>query len=203
MAAFKALTMHTLFRRRAATASTSLSGRALRTCRRSRYPGHAAGGRMAALVALGLASLAAGVLVYLTDRAASQTLLVPAVAALSGWQLFGLFGGWLPSFVHPLSFSLFSAVLLAPRARWAYGACGCWFIVNAAFEIGQHPQVRGPLVAVLRRGFGQGPVARAFENYFLRGTFDVGDLLAAALGAALAAGLLHRFRLQPENHHAP
>jgi hypothetical protein len=158
--------------------------------------------RTPVLLSIGCASLAAGVLLYLTDRATSHALLIPAVASLSGWHLFGPIGQWLPSLVHALSFSLFSAALLTPQPRWEYSACAFWFGVNATFEIGQHPQVRGPLVDALRGGLGQGPVASAFQNYFLRGTFDAGDLVAAGLGAALAAGILRRLRIHQERLHA-
>ena len=148
-------------------------------------------------------ALGVGALVYWTDRDPNKASLIPAVAMLAGLHLFGTLGGWLPSFVHPLAFSLFSAALMATRARSEYGACAFWFALNAAFEIGQHPQVRRPLADALRHGFGEGPVARAFENYFQRGTFDLGDLVAAALGAALAAAVLHSLRVHQENRHAP
>lgn len=164
-------------------------------------PESAAWSRTAALLAIGCLSLAAGVLVYLTDREASHAPLIPAVAALSGWHLFGAIGLWLPSFVHPLSFSLFSAALLAHRRRWEYGACAFWFAVNAGFEIGQHPQISVPLAEGLRHVLGQGPVARALQSYFLRGTFDIGDLVAIAFGAAVAAWTLRRLRVLQENRH--
>ena len=147
-------------------------------------------------------ALAVGALVYWTDRDPVNAPLIPAFATLAGMHLFGALGGWLPSFVHPLAFSLFSAALLEPRARPEYGACAFWFAVNAAFEIGQHPQVRGPLAHALRHGFGDGWLTRALENYFLRGTFDPGDLVAAALGAALAAGILRSLRVYRGNQHA-
>lgn len=159
--------------------------------------------RAAALVALGGLSLLMGALVYLTDRPTPLSLPLPAVAPASIPHLFGVLGLWLPSLAHVLAFSLFSAALLAPRAGWQYGACAFWLALNAAFEVGQHPQVRGPLAESLRHSLGQGPVARALENYFLRGTFDVGDLAAAALGAAMAAAILYGLRIQPENPHAP
>ena len=159
-------------------------------------------GRTAALLAIGCLALTAGVLVYLTDRQASHAPLMPAVTALSGRHLFGALGGWLPSFVHPLSFSLFSAALLAPGRRREYGACAFWFAVNAAFEIGQHPQVNRPLADALQDVLGQGSFARALQSYFLRGTFDPGDLIAAAFGSAVAAWLLRRLRATQGNCHA-
>jgi len=158
--------------------------------------------RPAVLWLVGSGALALGVLVYLTDRSSSHSLMLPHIGFQTPHRWFGAVGGWLPSFVHALAFSLFSAALLAPASRWEIGACGFWFAVSAAFEIGQHPRVRGPLVDAMRHGLGQGPVARAFENYFLSGTFDVGDLVAAALGAALAVSILHCVRAQRENHRA-
>jgi len=133
----------------------------------------------------GSIALALGFWVYLVDRPASN----------AG---FGAVGGWLPSFAHALAFSLFTAALLPATLRWEIGACSFWFAVNAAFEVGQHPQLRGPLADALRDGFGDGRVARAVANYFLRGTFDLADLVAAALGAAAAALLLHALRAPKE-----
>ena len=73
-----------------------------------------------------------------------------------------------------LAFSLSSAALLTPQRRWELGACAAWFAVNAAFEIGQHAQVRGPLADVLYQGLGGSAVTRALANHFLCGTFDAG-----------------------------
>jgi hypothetical protein len=152
---------------------------------------------------IGLSALALGLLVYLSDRPAAHALLLPNLGFLAGHRWFGEAGGWLPSGVHPFAFSLFSAALRDPRASGVFGICGFWFAVNAAFEIGQHTQVRGPLAAALGHVFGQGPAVGALQNYFLRGTFDVGDLAAAALGAALAAVVLRMLAMPPEAHHAP
>jgi hypothetical protein len=163
----------------------------------------AALGRQAALWSMGGVALALGMLVYLADRPAGHAQWMPQLGFLAGHHGFGRVGQWLPSFVHAWAFSLFSAALLAPRQRWALGACGFWFAVNAAFEIGQHPRVREPLAAALQDGFGHGLVARAFQNYLLRGTFDVGDIVAAACGAVLAAGLLYGLRIRKGRHHAP
>jgi len=157
---------------------------------------------LASVLCGGLA-LGVGVMVYWTDRHHGSASLIPGAAVMTRQHFFGTLGGWLPSFVHPLAFSLFSAALLVPRPRWQYGACAFWFAVNVAFEIGQHPQIRGVLADALRHGLGQGHVARALENYFLRGTFDVGDLVAAALGAALAARILYWHRVHQEYHLAP
>lgn len=143
----------------------------------------------ATLWLVGGAALALGLLVYWTERPAPHWL--------------GSLGGWLPSFVHTLAFSLFTAALLAPRRGSELGACAFWFAVNLLFEAGQHPQVREPLAETLRRALGTGPAARPLENYFLRGTFDAGDVAAAALCAVAAALLLSRLRQARQYHHAP
>jgi hypothetical protein len=149
----------------------------------------------------GALALALGALFYVTDRAPGSASLIPPMPSLAGQRFFGPVGNWLPSFIHPLAFSLFSASLLAPCRRWELGACAAWFAVNVAFEIGQHTQVRGPLADALWQGLGDSALTRAMVNYFLRGTFDAGDLVAAALGAALAAGLLQGLHVHEEHRH--
>ena len=146
-------------------------------------------GRPAYLAALGSIAIAVGLLVYLADRDPSKAALIPTVALLAGSNLFGLLGGWLPSFVHTFAFSLFTAAALPERAAPRYGACVAWFAVNLAFEIGQHPQISGRLAEALHGGLGVLPFSRSLANYFLHGTFDPGDIVAALLGA-LTAGLV-------------
>jgi hypothetical protein len=158
-------------------------------------------GRAAALVAIGCLSLAAGILVYLTDRAASHALLIPAVAALAGQHRFGAVGLWLPSFAHPLAFSVFSAVALPPRSAPPYGICAAWCAIDIAFEIGQHPMLARPLAALLINHADVIPAARSLANYFVRGTFDVSDMLATVLGALAAAAVLFLLRSPQEQIH--
>jgi len=146
------------------------------------------------LVALGCAALALGWLVYLTDREASHALLVPTVAALAGGHWFGALGGSLPSFAHALAFSLLTAAALPPRSAWRYGACAAWFAVNVAFEVGQHAHVSARLADVLPASF--------VTNYFVGGTFDGGDIVAALLGALAAAIVLRSMPAISENQHA-
>ena len=91
------------------------------------------------LAALGCLALAAGTLVYLTDRDPSRAALIPAIPALAGLGLFGGPGAWLPSFVHPFAFSLFTAAIQPARRSPAYWACALWWAINVAFEIAQAP----------------------------------------------------------------
>ena len=148
-------------------------------------------GRSAALVVLGSIVFAIGLLVYLTDRDPSKAALIPTVAWLSGSNVFGLVGGWLPSFAHTFAFSLFTAAALPERAAPRYGACIAWFAINLAFEIGQLPVVSARLAEALHGVLSALPFSRLLANYFVQGTFDFGDIVAALL-SALAAGVVLR-----------
>ena len=154
-------------------------------------------GRSASVAGFGCVAFAVGLLVYLTDRDASKAALIPTVTWLAGSNVFGALGGWLPSFVHTFAFSLFTAAVLPQRSVPRYGACIAWFAVNVAFEVGQHRLVSVRLAEVLEGGLGGMPLTRPLASYFVHGTFDPGDIVAALLGA-MAAGtvlrLIHRGR---------
>jgi hypothetical protein len=154
--------------------------------------------RTALLTALASAALTAGTLVYLIDRAPGHALLIPRLAIASGTLLFGPMGAWLPSFVHPLAFALLTAAVLPAASPWRYGGCAAWGAVNAAFELGQHAALKATWLALTERGVVPVPVAR----YFIHGTFDVADLVAAVVGAFAAAACLRYLDRFKENEHA-
>ena len=168
-------------------------------------PRHSAFGtethQAAVLVAAGLVAMAAGLLVYLTDRDPAHAALIPAVAALAGASLFGALGQWMPSFLHPFAFSLFTAAVLPPRSAWRYRACAAWCAVNLAFECGQHPLASSRL-AEWAQGFGNTLAGRMMTNYFLLGTFDGGDIVAVLLGSLAAVGLFSFMLDTAEKVHA-
>jgi len=158
--------------------------------------------RPAILVLTGCMALSAGLFVYLSDRVASHAALIPSIALLGGRNLFGTLGQWLPSFVHPLAFSLFTAAVLKPGAVACCGACTFWAVVNVVVEIGQHPAFAASWRTALHGGVGEWAVARATLNYFLQGTFDPYDACAATLGALAAAALLLFVDCIQGGHHA-
>ena len=160
-------------------------------CFRSRLP----------LVSASLA-LAVGMLVYLTDRTASSSMLVPDIGAHARLHAFGTLGQWLPSFVHAFAFSLLTAAALHPRAGPAYPVCVIWGALNVLFEIGQYPLVSARLADTLRDCERWLPFARSLSNYFVRGTFDPGDVVAAILGATAAAVVLLLSHHREEMRHA-
>jgi hypothetical protein len=153
-------------------------------------------------IGLAGAALLLGLAVYLVDRPVAPSLRVPGIGAFARPGAFGAVGGWLPSFVHPFAFALLTAALLPVRSRARFGACAAWGAVNVAFEIGQHPRLRGALASAIGQAFGPAPAARALANYFMRGTFDPLDITAALAGAAAAAGVLWLARRRAETPHA-
>jgi len=149
------------------------------------------GGHLGAVLAVaGLVAMALGLLVYLTDRDPSHSTLIPAIAVLAGSNLCGVFGQWMPSFVHPFAFSLFAAATYPSRTSAGYLACVAWWAVNIAFEVAQYPGINRAVAEATEGVFGQSWPARLLSNYVLRGTFDVGDLVAATAGAMAAASVL-------------
>lgn len=158
--------------------------------------------RPALLFFVGSVALSAGVLVYLADRIASHAALIPSIAMLGGRHLFGTLGQWLPSFVHPLAFSLFTAAVLKPGVAAACGACTFWALVDVAFEVAQHPALTASWTAALHGGVGEWVIARSTFNYFLQGTFDPYDICAAMLGALAAGALLRSVDLFQGGRHA-
>lgn len=163
---------------------------------------HAAWRRPALLAATASLALAIGLLVYITDRSASHAGLLPRIAALAGSHVFGALGQWLPSFVHPLAFSLFTVAALPPSRAPRYGACLAWGAVNVAFEIGQHPLVSARLAELLQGSSGGEPITQALARYFVHGTFDPGDIVAALLGTLAAGAVLRATAGNAENKHA-
>ena len=157
-------------------------------------------GSVAVLVGIGGFALLLGVLVYVTDRDPAHAMLLPRIAALDTGALFGVIGSSLPSFIHPFAFSLFTAAALKRAASPAYGACAAWWAVNLAFEAGQHEQLSGRLAEWLQFVFGPTWLTRALSNYFLRGTFDLGDIAAVTAGALAAAGVLALVHHQETRH---
>lgn len=163
--------------------------------------GSSNGSAVVLLPAIGCLALVLGLLVYLTDRDAGHAVLIPTFGALAGRNLFGGLGQWLSSFVHPFAFSLFTAASLPSRSAWRYGACAAWCAMNVAFEVGQHPHVSARLAEVLQASLGQSSLTRTLTNYFLRGSFDVGDIVAAVVGSMVAAGVLCLVQRESENDH--
>lgn len=175
----------------------------------ARMRGHPGAARMAKLLArptwlaaLGGLLLALGILVYLADRQPGHALLLPAWPRLADGAWFGSAGAWLPSFVHPLAFSLLTVAALGPSRRLRLGVCAAWGTVDAAFELGQLPKVAAWVDEALNASGLPKALSRPVVDYFLHGRFDAADLAALALGSLAAAAILH-FLHDADDNHAP
>ena len=151
--------------------------------------------RLAVLAAL---ALSLGTLVYVLDRPPSSVYFLPrAWSGYTGVHHFGSLGGQLPDFAHTFAFSLLTAAVLGARERLA-AICIFWAVLDSLFKLAEHPGISPHVVNAVPRWFEHVPVLENTRSYFLHGTFDPLDLIAIALGSALAF-LTARFVLKREN----
>jgi hypothetical protein len=134
-------------------------------------------------LALGAAFLLVGAAVYSFARRAQIDGLPQALHFPGALRLPVLLAGSLPTFAHTAAFSLMTAAVLGSRRYAAWRVCAIWVGVNAGFELGQHPSLRPWLNGALVDA--PWPFD-SLRGYFARGTFDVADLGAAALGGLAA-----------------
>ena len=142
-----------------------------------------------------LAVLALGTLVYVVDRPEDATPHLSALHALAIiWphHSLGPIADHLPTFAHAFAFSVLTALALGPA--WRAVSCLGWLSTNAAFEVGQHPRAAEGFAMLLPSSLEQAPLVDALVQYFVSGTFDVGDLVSICVGAAAAYALL-RYRV--------
>jgi len=161
--------------------------------------------RRALLLLVSGSALCLGLLVYLADRRAADTLLLPGFAALGTGPLFGIIAQWLPSFIHPFAFSLLSAAVMRRRVASGlapFSICALWWAVNLAFEVGQHPRFSAPIADALQFGLGLNALTVALSRYFLHGHFDWGDVAAVSAGALAAAAVLWLLDASEDRHDA-
>ena len=71
------------------------------------------------LTAIAFFALAVGVAVYLIDRSPGSVYFIPEWLSLSDSvnRMFGVIGNYLPTFVHPFAFILFTAVVVNPTRQ--------------------------------------------------------------------------------------
>ncbi len=154
-----------------------------------------------AQLVLGLAVLLLGTLVYLVDRPPEQAFLPSAFSLFDVTScVFGRLGGSLPTFAHVFAFSLLTEPLLGGGKRTAIATCLGWTAMEAAFELGQHPALAPGLVKLVPSWFEQIPVLEKTGRYFLRGTFDAGDMLSIALGGLAAYVVIRRTQRREVRH---
>ncbi len=146
-----------------------------------------------AQIVIGLAALLLGTMVYLVDRPGDHSF-VPSAISLFPFtpSVFGVLGHGLPTFAHVFAFSLLTIAFVGGAKRAAITVCLGWFLVDATFELGQHPQVASGLSSLIPQWFEHLPVLDRTASYFLHGTFDPFDLLAIVSGALAAYVVIQR-----------
>ena len=108
--------------------------------------------------------------------------------------------GSVPTFLHVFSFVLLTVAVARPHSRPACAAIACgWCVTNVLFEAGQHPGIAPFIDQTLPASFDSVPILENVSPFFLNGTFDPCDVLAAALGAVASTGLIFWARNRERN----
>lgn len=137
---------------------------------------------------LGVAALVVGLCVYIAARDAGTAYLLPARLTRPIVDS-GL--GSLPTFLHVVGFSMLTIAAANPRSMQACAAIALtWCAANVLFEIGQHPAVAPIIANTVPASFDAVPLLNNLTPYFLNGTFDFADLLAATIGGVATVGLV-------------
>ena len=155
-------------------------------------------------ILIGAAVLIIGILVYLVDRPPDQTYFVDKSFVnislyLSLPNLFGIIGNSLPSFAHVFSFILITAGLIASKKREFIIICLFWFLIDSVFELGQ--KFNSIFIKFIPDCFASIPVLENTGDYFVRGTFSFGDIVAIFTGTITAYFLLMITSERRKLHH--
>lgn len=137
---------------------------------------------------LAVMALCVGFGVYWFDRQPHS------IYVLSTWTvegngaaaLFGSVGNYLPTFVHVYAFILLTAAVISPAPRQGVGICVLWAVIDSAFELAQIDVIAQAIAAHVPAWFKGVPFLENTAAYFLRGTFDILDLVSIAAGALAA-----------------
>ena len=132
-------------------------------------------------------ALSCGAAIYLLDREITVALVPDSLADLTlAVPLFGNLGYQLPSFFHVYAFILLTALCLPRGRNHLFTVCATWLAIECLFEFGQYPGLQGAIAEWIFSHSGDLALLKMSGHYFLNGTFDTRDLLAAALGAVAA-----------------
>jgi len=153
---------------------------------------------------IGAAGLIIGIFVYLTDRPPDQTYFIyKSGLDISLYKilpsLFGPIGNHLPAFIHVFSFILITAGLIAYQKRKYIIICLFWFLIDSAFELGQ--RFNTLIIEFIPDWFGGIPFLENSKYYFLKGTFDFGDMAAIFVGTIAAYFILINTNERGKSHY--
>ena len=140
--------------------------------------------------AIGVVALATGGAVYVFARGAGAAYLLPDQLTRSIVDI-DTVAGLLPTFLHVVAFTLLTIAVVNPKSAQACIAIAFgWCAVNMLFEIGQHSSIAPIIAGTVPASFDAVPLLENLAPYFLNGTFDFADLMAAAVGAVASVGLV-------------
>jgi hypothetical protein len=103
-----------------------------------------------------VATLLVGTLLYLVDRPPGSICFIPDSFSLFDQtpMAFGALGQNMPTFVHAFALTLITGGIISCRTTGsAAGVSLVWFIVDAAFEFGQYPDIGKQLAASIPAWF--------------------------------------------------
>lgn len=129
-----------------------------------------------------------GVSIYVLDRQAEYTYLIPKWLSLydQSNNLFGTMGNHLPTFIHVYVFILLTAIATAPSTTKNFIICLTWFLIDSLFEFAQITLIAQWIEKIIPDWLIDIPLLGNTTSYFVNGTFDVLDLLSILIGAIVA-----------------
>jgi hypothetical protein len=154
-------------------------------------------------ISIGVVFLVIGSLVYLIDRPPESTYFVYRYLPILNLHnilpnIFGSLDGSLPDFVHVFSFILITAGILTCGKRGYLIVCCSWLLIDCAFKLGQkYPSLA---LKMIPAWFSSIPILEAAKGYFHKGTWDINDIIAMFLGAAIAYFVLLITMKKGEGH---
>jgi len=137
---------------------------------------------------LGMVALVIGSLVYLVDRPAETSYLIPQSLSLfeSSTSLFGAIGNYLPTFSHVFAFILITAALSPARHSVYLLICGTWLTIDCLFELAQHSAINEFIISGLPAFITELPLMGYAINYFQNGRYNTLDMLSIIAGVIAA-----------------
>ncbi len=141
---------------------------------------------------LGIIALIIGSLVYLVDRPADVSYLIPESLSLfdNGISLFGEIGRYLPTFSHVFAFILITAALSPAKHSSYLSICGVWLVIDCLFELAQHATVSQHILSSMPTITADTSFLNHALNYLQNGRYDPVDMLSIITGVIAAYGIL-------------
>jgi len=150
-------------------------------------------------ILIGLTALFIGFIIYFFYRYLNSVylfnkLFVNALSSsiLNNTEFFKIFVGSLPSLLHVFAFILLTAGVINSKNKLVNNLiCVFWFFIDTIFEFGQ--KYKYFFCQIVPDWFDKFFILENFKSYFLKGSFDIFDILAIILGTILAKVLLTYF----------